>query len=110
MNELIKITENNGKKAVSARDLYEFLELNPTNIGSWFDSNIKNNLYAEEGIDYQQIVSEYDLPNNAKGKKMDYALTLDFAKKLSMTTKSAKGNEIRDYFINDENNSQIIQI
>ena len=36
MNELVKITEHNGKKAVSARELYERLGFNPSNcVDTW---------------------------------------------------------------------------
>ena len=40
MKELIKVTEKNGKRAVNARDLYNFLE-----VKSKFADWIKNRIY-----------------------------------------------------------------
>lgn len=39
MNELIKITESNGKQAVSARELYKFLEATER-FNNWFERQL----------------------------------------------------------------------
>lgn len=36
----------------TAKKLYEFLELNPGNYARWCKTNITENLFTEEGIDY----------------------------------------------------------
>jgi phage anti-repressor protein len=52
MNELIKITETNGKKAVSARELYSFLSIDDgSHFARWATRNIEP--MFTESIDYQ---------------------------------------------------------
>ena len=36
MNELVKVTESNGKQAVSARELYEKLGFNTAHWAKWY--------------------------------------------------------------------------
>jgi anti-repressor protein len=108
--ELIKITENNGKRAVSARELYDFLGFNPSNFKSWVQNNILFNQFAIESIDYQQLVLQYELPNGATGSKSDFSLSLDFAKKLAMISKSERGEQIRNYFIECEKQLTLSQL
>lgn len=101
MNELIKITEQNGKQAVSARELYRYLvqDENISNFGKWSTANIKNNDFAIELTDYQIIRIMYE--NGREG--VDYALTLDFAKELCMLSQCENGKLARRYFIECEN-------
>jgi phage anti-repressor protein len=99
MNEIIPIHDNNGKRTVSARQVYEFLELRQSNFTLWCKTNIVNNPYAIEGQDYSVIIVNNDNPKGGKQTSKDYELTTDFAKKIGMVTKSDKGNEIRDYFL-----------
>lgn len=40
----------------TAKRLYEFLELNPSNYSRWVKSNISENQFAEEGVDYWTLV------------------------------------------------------
>lgn len=100
MTELIKIkNRQDGSQVVSARDLHAYLTGGITNHTTvWMKTNIENNSFALEGVDFQKLHTK------GGGNKMveDYALTLDFAKRLSMLTKTAKGEEIRNYFINCE--------
>ena len=97
MKELIKITEQNGQRAVSARELYEFLGFDVKNWSRWYQKNIENNEFAFESVDYQTL---FIMKNGNETK--DFALTIDFAKKLAMKANSAKGEEVREYFINCE--------
>lgn len=106
MKEIIKITERNGKKAVSARELYSFLEYDNSQFGRYVSSKIINNDFAIEGIDYQQFDIRVDTFNGAQRQIHDYALSIDFAKKLSMLAKTSKGEEIRNYFIECEKQLQ----
>ena len=50
MSELIKITEQEGKQVVSARDLHTFLEAG-SNMNTWF-KNQSDRAMLEEGIDF----------------------------------------------------------
>lgn len=98
MNELIKIRKtNSGSKAVSAKELYIFLGHAQTQWKRWSDKNIINNEYALEGHDYQT----FDIMSKGNPTK-DFALSIDFAKKLSMMAKTEKGEEVRNYFIEIE--------
>ena len=60
MKELIKVTEKNGKRAVNARDLYNFLE-----VKSDFNNWIKNRIYEYgfvENQDFVVFVKNYENP------------------------------------------------
>lgn len=102
MNELIKITEYDGKKAVSARELYDFLGFASQHWANWYKKNIVNNSFALENEDWMQLP--------LSGRSIDFALTIDFAKKICMLSRTETGEEIRNYFIEVEkqaNNSPI---
>jgi anti-repressor protein len=94
MNELIKITETpNGKKTVSARELYEFLELEIGQWSRWTRKNIIQNVFAKEGVDWQR----FDLL--VKGNPTtEFALSLGFAEKLCMLSNTPKGDMARTFF------------
>lgn len=79
----LKIDENG---MTSLKNLYEFLEINPSNYSKWCKRNIINNPFATENIDYIPIRLEN---KNHTGDRptTDYKLTSDFAKQLSMTIK-----------------------
>lgn len=102
MNELIKIVETNGKQAVSARELYERLGYKDNNFTKFCRRYISQNRYAVESIDYQHLVHWDDLPNGGKRKISDYALSIDFAKKICMLSRTETGEQIRNYFIEIE--------
>ena len=99
--ELIKIIEKDGKKSPSARSLYEHLGYDFKNWSRWSQKNIIDNEFAFENIDYQLVVIEKS--DNLKGNfASDFALSIDFAKKLSMMAKTEKGEIARNYFIECE--------
>lgn len=75
----------------TATKLYEFLELNPTNYSKWFKKNIIENQFAEEEVDYFRFVLKYESGDDFIKERQDAHLTASFAKKLSMTSKSRKG-------------------
>ena len=83
----------------TAKKLYEFLELNPRNYARWCKTNITENLFAEEGIDYYSS----SMKSEGKGNfAQDFKLSANFAKKLSMQGKTEKAEQARDYFITVE--------
>lgn len=93
MEELIRITEQSGKQAVSARELHVFLG-NKKQFSDWIKDRIK-----KYGLVENQDYASYSL-NSEKGRPfIEYALTLDTAKELAMVEGNAKGKEARQYFI-----------
>lgn len=105
MEALIKITENNGKKVVSARDLYEGLGFKDNNFTKFCTRHIIKNEYAIQNADYQCLVLLDEMPNGGVREMTDYALTVDFAKKICMVARTEKGEQIRNYFIEVEKQS-----
>lgn len=90
---LIPISENNGKQAVSARDLYNFLG-RTERFQSWFERQLQYGFV--EGVDYVGCKVFNTLANQ---ELQDYAMTIDMAKEVSMIQRSEKGKEARTYFI-----------
>lgn len=92
-------------KLVSAKKLYEFLELAPTQYARWCQRNILDSI-AIEGEDYfppQNRMVEVFRPmvENSDGRgrpSTDYLLTIDFAKSLCMTCNTEKSRQVREYF------------
>ena len=88
----------------TAKKLYEFLELNPSNYSKWVKTNITDNEFAEEGIDFYSYQS-----TNEKGRgnfATDYKLSSSFAKKLAMKSNSEKGEIARKYFVTIEDKAK----
>lgn len=116
MKQLIKIQKNaDGKKAVSAREMYLGLGLQESNWQRWANKNIEKNPFAIEGVDWLgfdlNVESYSSLGRVKKGNRAkDYILTLDFAKKLCMQARTEKGEEIRDYFLEVEKKANTPQI
>lgn len=101
-NELIKIkSDENGNKIVSARELHDFLEIKKY-FTQWLETYIKkDNKYGfEENIDFTRITAEVNPTNEIP--LIEYALTVDMAKELSMLSKTEKGKKARKYFIKCE--------
>jgi len=95
MNELIKITEKDGRQLVSARDLHKGLELT-TRFSKWVDQNFS---MFVEGIDFTSVTGVTVVNNGAKRELQDYALTVSMAKELSMMSQTPQGQTFRRYFI-----------
>jgi len=98
MNELIKISQNEkGNQVVSARELYSYLGYESNKFARWAKSKILENDFAIENQDW------IGLDINVQGNETkDYAITLDFAKRLAMMAKTEKGEQVRNYFIECE--------
>ena len=100
MNELIKITERDGQRAVSARELHQFLE-----VGRDFSTWVKNRIEEYgfiEGQNYSLPPEMGEQTSRGGHNKIEYVLTLDMAKELSMVEKTEKGKQARRYFIEME--------
>lgn len=89
------------KGMTTAKKLYEFLELNPSNYSKWYKCNIIDNQFADEGTDYEVLVPNDENPLGGRPTQ-DFRLTAKFAKKLSMTQKNKRGEEAREYFTRAE--------
>lgn len=108
MNELMNITEQtpieialgvDADGMTTAKQLYNFLELNPAHYKRWATQNIVRNPYGEENIDYFPFTINGEWGGRAT---TDYKITANFAKKLSMMTSSPKGEIAREYFLSCE--------
>ena len=99
MNEVIKVTVNdNHEPIVSARQLHKNLEVK-TRFSQWVEQNFKG---FEENYDFASVVTTTVVNNGAMRELQDYALSLDTAKHLAMMSKTDKGKEVRQYFIQVE--------
>ena len=86
-----------GEGKTTARKLYEFLNLAKGQFSRWAKTNILENAFAENGIDFEG----FDI--NVEGNlTKDYKLTASFAKKLAMSCQNERGEQAREYFIKVE--------
>jgi phage anti-repressor protein len=115
MTELIKIekSKRTGNPIVNARDLHAFLEAKQ-DFSNWLKRRIVRYDFIEN-IDYARIFfdingkrirlaqkSGTDSETLKRVHRIEYALTLDCAKELSMVQNNAKGKQARRYFIEKE--------
>ena len=100
MNEIIPI--NNSTIAemyvptVNARDLHEFLE-NKDKFATW----IKDRIDQFDFVENQDFVTYSENPEKGR-PRVEYSLTLDMGKELSMVERNSKGKLARQYFIECE--------
>lgn len=102
MNELIKITYNNDRPAVSARDLHDFLEVK-TAYKDWFPRMCEYGF--TDGDDFNLL--KIERVQNEGGRMVtrtvdDAVLTIDMAKELCMIQRNEKGKQARQYFLQIE--------
>jgi len=109
MQDLISINQKefNGREiqTTTAKELYLAIGLNPVNWARWYASNIENNPFAIKDEDWWGF---FTMKNG--NETPDAAITVDFAKRLAMTAKTQKGEDVRNYFISCEKKSQRFQI
>lgn len=97
MTKLINITNENGSKAVSARELYLGLGLNKTQWARWYPANITENDFFKENTDWVGV------RHNVEGNEtMDFAISIDFAKHIAMMARTENSHEYRNYFLECE--------
>lgn len=102
MNELIKVTYDNDRPAVSARDLHDFLEVK-TAYKDWFPRMCEYGFTM--GEDFNPLKNERVQMegNRCVSRTVDDAiLTIDMAKELCMIQRNEKGKLARQYFIQIE--------
>jgi phage anti-repressor protein len=114
MEELIKIhvSGKTGNPIVNARDLYDYLGVKQK-FADWI-KNLINKFGFIENEDYACIFfdvqgKKIELPKNRtllsqdiQVHKIEYAITFDMAKELSMLQNNEKGKDARRYFIRVE--------
>lgn len=84
------------QQAVSARELYDFLQ--PTErFASWFDRQLQYGF-----VDNQDYLGCEVFNALARQSLQDYFVTIDMAKEISMIQRSDKGKQARQYFIECE--------
>lgn len=103
--KLIKIKKQNKKEVVSAKELHEFLEIK-THLSTWVKRCIDKYDFVE-GVDFEVFKFEKHNSDNKMARpqeSIDYRVTLDMAKELSMISDTPRGKEARKYFIECEKN------
>jgi len=109
MNELIKITTNeNNERLVDARELHGGLA-SKKDFSSWIKAKVVSNIYFEENVDWILLPQSGEQVSHGGHNRIDYALTIDTAKKVAMSEQTDKGNEVRDYFLGCERKLQEVQ-
>ena len=103
MNDLIQINRNtiNGAEvnSVNAREIHSYLEVK-TKFADWIKRAIEKYDFIEN--------EDYAVLKNGNGNNalIEYIVSLDMAKELSMLENNPKGKETRKYFISAEKQSQ----
>lgn len=93
----------------TASKLYEFLQLSPSNYSKWCKTNISENEFAEENIDFVRFVIEYESGVGIKQRE-DFKLTAHFAKKLSCKGNGERAEQAREYFTRFEEKAKAVAI
>lgn len=90
-------------KAVSARDLYAFLEIN-RDFSTWITGRIDQFDFCH-GEDF---IASTIPQNGGKGGRplIEYFITIDMAKELAMVERNDQGKKVRKYFIECEKKLQ----
>lgn len=96
MNEIIKVERKEGIETVNARELHGFLEVG-RDFSTWIKDRIEQYGFLEN-VDYAVSKS---IPQNG-GTAIEYHISLDMAKELSMVERNEKGRIARKYFIECE--------
>ena len=103
--ELIKLTKNEqGIETVNARELHAFLE-----VKSKFADWVKNRVSDFGFIENSDFVSASKFLERG-GRTIEYFISIDMAKELSMIERSDKGKQARLYFIECERISKSKQV
>lgn len=99
MNELLSV--NFDTQTVSARDLYEKLEISKR-FSAWFETNSQGFV---EGEDFTSVLKGTEVQNNGGiqvRELQDYNLTVDMAKHLCLMSRTEKGKKCRQYLLDLE--------
>jgi phage anti-repressor protein len=92
--------DNEVQQTVNARDLHTNLEIGKE-YRSWIRAQIKR-LGFTENVDFVPVTLKGELAQGGSYVSTEYYLTLDAAKHVALASRTAKGREIRTYFIEAE--------
>lgn len=95
MSGILNLQEYDGKTVVSARELYDFLEVK-RDFTTWCKQMFDYGFV--DGFDFTPILGK----STGGRPSIDYGLSIDCAKEISMLQRSEKGKEARQYFIECE--------
>lgn len=100
IGRLLPISENNGIQAVSGRYLHSFLQ-SKQDFSTWIKNRIKQYGFIENQ-DYEILAPQNYGASWGGSNKVEYALSIDMAKELSMVERTERGRQARRYFIECE--------
>lgn len=83
---------------MSARALHTGLEIS-RRFSTWFETNSQGFV---ENEDYTSVLSGTVVNNGAHREIQDYSLSVDMAKHICLMSRTEKGKQIRQYFIDLE--------
>ena len=98
MENLIPVNYDAEQPTVSARDLHDALGIKER-FSLWFS---RYSDCFEKDEDFTSVGKPTVVNNGAQIMLVDYSITVDMAKHISMMTKTKKGKLIRQYFIDLE--------
>ena len=101
-SNIIPIRREEGKATVNARDLHTFLEVGK-DFSTWIKDRVEQYGFTE-GEDFQAISHSPISGSGNRGAKIDYFLSMEMAKELSMVERTPRGKQARQYFIECEKN------
>lgn len=100
MNAIIQINQKNINgntvNTVNARELHSFLEVK-RQFADWIKDNLE--MFTQD-VDF--IVFHEKVKNSEGRPRIEYALTIDCGKHIAMMSRTEKGRQARDYFIECE--------
>ena len=99
MNEIINITLNdNHEPVVSGRQLHEALGVK-TPYSMWFDRMVEYGFTENQDFLLNNFVKQ---TGRGGHNKVDHVIKLDMAKEIAMIQRTARGKQVRQYFIQVE--------
>jgi len=103
MSNLPTITEGEGGiKVVSAREFHASLGFRESNFSIWFATNFTNNRFFVENIDFSLIVNDERKTGKGGANHIDYAISIDAAKRIAMVQRNEFGETVRKHFVKVE--------
>lgn len=101
IKDLIAVNYEAEQPTVSARDLHGALGINKR-FSAWFESNSQG---FAENEDYTSVLTGTEVQNNGGiqiRELQDYKMSVDMAKHICLMSKTEKGKQIRQYFLDLE--------
>ena len=98
MNEVLKINYEAEQPTLSARELHEALGISKR-FSAWFEVNSKGFI---AGQDFTSVLSGTVVNNGATREIQDYNISTEMAKHICLMSRTEKGMQCRQYFIDLE--------